>query len=153
MKIEWQCGVAVAALLLASAHATADEPIQLDPFAQATGGDASCVAPKPPILTADEARSIAHARAERGTRCGMDGTCEPGGAYHRDPEVNAQVRDAIAGDKRFANASIWLTTTRKWVTLEGCVRSTAQRRAVVAFVKKQPNVERVFDELKVSRGK
>ena len=60
------------------------------------------------------------------------------------------------GDRRrheFANTSLWLTTTRKWVTLSGCVRTQSQRRALVKFVAAQPMVERVFDETRVgTRG-
>ena len=81
----------------------------------------------------------------------MEGTCEPGGAYRRDPEINEQVRALIGGDARFKGSSVWLTTSRKWVTLYGCVRSTAQRRALNAAVAKAPGVERVFDELTIAR--
>jgi len=122
-------------------------PDQLDPFGRATAGLAACPVVAPPRLTPDEMRASAHARAERGTRCAMEGTCEPGGAYRRDPEINAQVIAAIAGDARFGDTSVWVTTSRHWVTLQGCVRSTAQRKALAAFVGKQPRVERVFDEL------
>jgi osmotically-inducible protein OsmY len=59
------------------------------------------------------------------------------------------MRALIAGDARFADTSVWVTTTRKWVTLQGCVHSQAQRRALVGLVRAQPNVERVFDELHV----
>jgi osmotically-inducible protein OsmY len=45
---------------------------------------------------------------------------------------------------------VWVTTSRKWVTLQGCVRSSEQRRLLVAVVKKAPDVERVFDELKIT---
>jgi osmotically-inducible protein OsmY len=121
----------------------------LDPFAQATSGDARCPEVKVRLVTQEEAQTQAHARVERGTRCAMEGTCEPGGAYRRDPEINESVRAAIAGDKRFANTSVWITTSRKWVTLEGCVRSSAQRKALVKLVGDQPRVEKVFDELKV----
>jgi osmotically-inducible protein OsmY len=79
----------------------------------------------------------------------MEGTCEPGGAYRRDPEINEAVRMAVAGDQRFADTSVWLTTSRRWVTLEGCVRNRAQRAAIVRFVARQPRVERVFDELSI----
>ena len=79
----------------------------------------------------------------------MEGTCEPGGAYRRDPEINEAVRAAIAGEKRFANTSVWITTSRRWVTLEGCVRSRAQRSDLVKFVGALPRVERVFDALVV----
>ena len=142
----------VAALLaLAACTATfaADDRVQLDPFTRATQGDPRCPQQPPPLLTPEDARNEAHVRVERGTRCGMDGSCEAGGAYKRDPEINEAVARAIGADRRFANTSVWVTTMRKWVTLQGCVRSNAQRRALVDFAKKQPNVERVFDELSV----
>ncbi|HET7095879.1 MAG TPA: BON domain-containing protein [Casimicrobiaceae bacterium] len=141
-------GVALLTLvLIASAPARAEDKVQLDPFARATSGFAACPEQAPPLLTAEAARVESHVRVERGLRCAMEGKCEPGGAYKRDPEVNERIRGLIAGDARFADASIWVTTTRKWVTLEGCVRSTAQRKALLALVSKQPDVERVFDEL------
>lgn len=100
-------------------------------------------------MTREEVERSAHARAERGTRCAMEGTCEPGGAYRRDPEINEAVRAAIAADKRFASASIWLTTSRGWVTLEGCVRDAVQRLELEEAVKRQPRVVKVFDETRV----
>lgn len=127
----------------------ADEMVQLDPFAQATHGYPGCPEVPPPLMTAQEARTAAHARAERGTRCAMDGTCEPGGSYKRDPETNERMRALIAADARFANTSVWVTTSRKWVTLQGCVHTTAQRKSLVTQVARQANVERVFDELTV----
>ena len=145
----FRVGLLALALGLTPAHA--DDRVQLDPFARATHGDAGCPEQPPPLLTPDEARHEAHVRVERGTRCGLEGSCEPGGAYKRDPEINAQVAQAIAGERRFADTSIWVTTTRKWVTLQGCVRSAAQRRAVERFAQRQPDVERVFDELKIGK--
>jgi BON domain len=138
-----------AAIVAAAASAAAADLQQLDPFAQATSGIASCQPIKPRLYTNEEAGVAAHARVERGTRCAMEGTCEPGGAYRRDPEINEAVRMAIARDKRFANTSVWVTTSRRWVTLEGCVASSVQRNVLVRFVAKQPRVERVFDELKL----
>ena len=133
--------VAGLAPLLALAQST------LDPFGRATSGDAACPVVEERRLTPDEMRAEAHARAERGTRCAMEGTCEPGGAYRRDPEINAQVIAAIAADAGFRDTSVWVTTSRRWVTLQGCVRSRAQGRQLVSFVGRQPRVERVFDEL------
>jgi hypothetical protein len=144
---------AACALVPVASGATAEERVQLDPFAQATGGYPGCAATPPPLLTLAQSRVVAHERAERGTRCAMEGTCEPGGAYRRDGEVNENVRAAIAANKAFANTSLWLTTTRKWVTLSGCLRSQAQRRALTKFVQAQPMVERVFDETRMgTRG-
>ena len=141
-------GVALLALaLIASAPARAEDNVQLDPFARATSGFAACPDQAPPLLTAEAARVESHVRVERGLRCAMEGKCEPGGAYKHDSEVNERIRALIAGDARFADTSIWVTTTRKWVTLEGCVRSSAQRKTLVALISKQPDVERVFDEV------
>ena len=92
-------------------------------------------------------RTEAHVRVERGTYCALEGTCEPGGAYRRDPEINAEVVAAISADARFRDTSVWVTTSRGWVTLEGCVRSQRQRKALIALVGRQPNVLRVFDLL------
>jgi hypothetical protein len=132
-----------------AAVALAGEPgFQLDPFGRATHGSAACPIVKPPLLTEDEMRTEAHVRVERGTYCALEGTCEPGGAYRHDPEINAEVIAAISANPRFRDTSVWVTTSRGWVTLEGCVRSTGQRRALVAFVTKQPHVIRVFDDLK-----
>jgi len=135
---------------VACAAVRADDRVQLDPFAQATRGYPQCPAVAPPLLAPEQAQHEAHVRVERGLRCAMEGKCEPGGAYKRDPEINERVRAAIAGDARFADTSVWLTTTRRWVTLQGCVRSGAQRKSLAAFVAKQPDVERVFDELATS---
>ena len=143
--------VAIVATLLAAA-ASAEELTQLDPFAQATSGHPSCAAPAPPLLTREQVERGAHARAERGTRCAMEGTCEPGGAYRRDPEINEAVREIVAADKRFATSSVWLTTSRGWVTLQGCVRDAAQRAALVEAVRKVPRVVQVFDETRVTRA-
>ena len=137
----------LALALFAYAPARGEDKVQLDPFARATGGFAACPEQPPPLLAAEAARVESHVRVERGLRCAMEGTCEPGGAYKRDPEVNERIRALIAAEARFADTSIWVTTTRKWVTLEGCVRSAAQRNALVEFVAKQRDVERVFDEL------
>jgi len=123
--------------------------VQIDPFAQATRAFVGCPLSSPTLVTPEQMRIIAHERAERGTYCALEGRCEPGGAYRRDPEVNERVSTAIAGDRRFANTSVAVTTTRRFVTLTGCIRSQAQRRALVEFVKGQSGVDRVFDETRV----
>jgi len=149
------CATLIAAAIAdgpwSASHVRANEPerIQLDPFAQATSGLKGCPVSSPPLVTPEQMRIIAHERAERGTYCALEGRCEPGGAYKRDPEVNERVRAAIAQDKRFANTSVAVTTTRRFVTLTGCLRSAAQHRTLTAFVKGLPGVDRVFDETHV----
>ncbi len=140
--------LAVAAFAGATALA-ADDRVQLDPFAQATRGHPACPARPPPLMTREEVERSAHARTERGTRCAIEGKCEPGGAYRRDPEINETVRAALAADSRFSTSSVWITTSRGWVTLQGCVRDAVQRLELSEAVKKLPRVERVFDETRV----
>jgi hypothetical protein len=137
--------------LLGFLTAAADEPrtYQVDPFAQATDGFAGCPVVGPPVLTEQEMRVQAHERAERGTACCLAGTCECGGAYKRDPEINDRVVAAIRGDKQFRDTSIWVTTMRKFVTLQGCVHSGPQRKALERLAKRQPDVALVWNETTV----
>src|SRR5215469_5198961 len=139
--------VPLASALIVSG-APADEPrtYQLDPFAQATSGYAGCPEAKPPVLTEQEMRITAHERAERGTSCCLAGTCECGGAYKHDPEINERVAKAVRDDRRFRDTSVWVTTMRKFVTLQGCVHSRAQKSALERLVKREPDVAIVWNE-------
>ena|SRR5437867_288379 len=141
----------IASFFVIAADAQGARSYQLDPFAQATVGDASCAPVSPPLLDEQEMRAQAHSRAERGTSCCLAGTCECGGAYKRDPEINDRVVKAIVGDARFRDTSVWVTTTRKFVTLRGCVRNAAQRRALERLVKSIPGVALVWNETTLSK--
>ena len=134
------------AVAVAPAPAASEDLVQLDPFVQATGRHPACAAPAPPLMTREQVERSAHARAERGTRCAMEGSCEPGGAYRRDPEINEAARAAIAADGRFARTSVWVTTSRGWVTLQGCVGDAVQRLQLEETVAKVPRVAKVFNE-------
>jgi hypothetical protein len=132
-----------------SAAAEGPRTYQLDPFVEATDGFAACPVVKPPVLNEQEMRVQAHGRVERGTSCCLAGTCECGGAYKHDPEINDRIAAVIRGDKRFRDTSVWVTTTRKFVTLQGCVRSAAQSKALERLVKRQPDVAIVWNETTV----
>ena len=138
--------IAVVCAIASSALAESGQTYQLDPFAQATAGFAGCPQARAPLLTENEMRIQAHERAERGTSCCLAGTCECGGAYKRDPEINARVAEAIAGDARFRDSSIWVTTMRKFVTLQGCVRSARQKQWLEQVVRAQADVAIVWNE-------
>lgn len=140
--------LAAAAAAVSVPLATADD-YQLDPFEQATAGFTACPTVAPPILTIEQMRSQAHQRVERGTSCCLAGTCECGGSYKHDPEINSRVAAAIRNGPRFRDASIWVTTTRKFVTLQGCVRTPAQKRALGRLVARQPDVALVWNETTV----
>ena len=123
----------------------------LDPFAQATSGDERCTAAKPPMLDEQQMRSQAHSRAERGTSCCLAGTCECGGPYKHDAEINDRVVEAIRTDKRFLDTAVWVTTTRGFVSLRGCVRNPAQKNALAQVVKRQAGVALVWNEVTTKR--
>lgn len=139
----------IVAFVALSSRAQADEPrtYVVDPFAQATAGALDCPVVQPPALTEYQMRIQAHERAERGTSCCLAGTCECGGAYKRDPEINARVVAALQARADLGNTSIWVTTMRKFVTLQGCVRTSAQKRAIERLVKRQPDVAVVWNEI------
>jgi osmotically-inducible protein OsmY len=141
--------VVVAVTLTCFVQAQEPRTYQLDPFAQATAGYPTCPAAKPPVLDEQAMRIQAHERAERGTSCCLAGTCECGGAYTRDPEINAHVVQAIRNDARMRNTSIWVTTTRKFVTLQGCVRSATQKQALERLVRRVLDVAIVWNEVSV----
>ncbi len=132
-------------------NAQTPQTYQLDPFAKATAGYSGCPEVRPPVLSEQEMRIQAHGRAERGTSCCLAGTCECGGSYKRDPEINERVANKIRADSRFNDTSVWVTTTRKFVTLQGCVRSAAQKRALERLVQRQPDVAIVWNEAVVKK--
>jgi hypothetical protein len=117
------------------------------PFDQAVGAVPACPRPLGPLITEQEMRTQAHGRIERGTSCWLAKKCEDSNAYKRDPDVQQRVLQAIRADARFAHSSVWVTTERRYVTLQGCVGSATEQRALVARVVGVDGVEHVFDHL------
>jgi osmotically-inducible protein OsmY len=56
------------------------------------------------------------------------------------------VAKAVRDDRRFRDTSVWVTTMRKFVTVEGCVRNAAQKKALEQLVKRQADVAIVWNE-------
>lgn len=137
------------ALAFAGRVGAADDdanPYDDPPPLQATHGIAGCPPPAVRVLSPEAARREAHQRAERGTSCWLAGQCPPGGDYAGDRALNARVAAAIASDARFANASIWVETLRKFVTLKGCLADARQGVALEAFVRTIDDVRVVWQE-------
>lgn len=123
------------------------------PFGAAVTGLPGCPRPEGPLITEAQMRSLAHARIERGTSCWLAKKCEDSNAYRRDPEIQGRVVDAIRAQPGFAGSSVWVTTERHWITLQGCLQSSPLRRALIETVKAVDGVEEVFDQLIVgTRG-
>ena len=119
------------------------------PFNQAQGGLPACPRPEGPLITEAEMKLQAHARIERGTSCWLQKKCEDSNAYRRDAEVQSRVLQALRDERRFASASVWITTERRFVTVQGCTRAAAQWRALLERVRATPGVDLVTDQLQV----
>lgn len=123
-----------------------------DPFEKATSGFPGCPIPAGPLLTAEEARREAHWRAERGTSCFRSGRCRLPNAYRYDVEIIPRAIEFIRQDGRFNDTTVWLTVQRRWVTVQGCVRTPEQAAALEAALGQVDDVEAVIPQLIVGSG-
>jgi hypothetical protein len=148
-------GLCVAALALgvATSAMPAEERAGYfdDPFLQVTGAIPDCPPQQRSTYTKDQMRAEAHSRAERGTRCFLEGRCRLPSSYDYDKEIIPRVKKAILADGRFSRTSIWIEGQRRWVWLRGCVRTRADADAVERLVRNVDDVERVVNELVVKR--
>jgi hypothetical protein len=117
------------------------------PFEQAVAGAPGCPRPEGPLITQAEMRQQAHGRIERGTSCWLAKKCDDSNVYRRDPEIQQRVLQSIRSDDRFARSSVWATTDRRYVTLQGCVSSAELKSRLLDRVRAVEGVERVFDQL------
>jgi osmotically-inducible protein OsmY len=152
------CVLAAFAVSLAGA-AHAQVGTEPDPFEQVTTDIANCPVPAPPSYAdtatdAFQARFEAHWRGERGTSCYNSGRCRLPNSFLYDKEIIPRVKKFILQDQRSAGTSLWIAGQRRWVTLQGCVRSKEQAKALVEAVQTVDDVERVVDETMVgTQGK
>ena len=105
--------------------------------------------PDPPGVTEQEARELAHDRAQRGVSCWLAGRCRLHNAYLYDAEIIPRVQQALRVAGRFADTSVWATGQRRWVWLQGCVRRAEQAQALETLVRGLDDVEGVVNELVV----
>ncbi len=117
-----------------------------DPFGPATSAIADCPVPAGPRYTREQARTEAHWRAERGTSCHRSGRCRLPNAYLYDREIYPRVLRFVAQDGRFDDTSVWITVQRRWVFVQGCVRSRDQGLALEQAVRAVDDVEAVVGE-------
>jgi BON domain len=122
-----------------------------DPFVQVTGAIASCPVPEGPLATEAQSRVEAHVRSERGTRCYLEGRCRLPNSYQYDKEIIARVKKSIVDNGHFKDTSVWVLGQRRWVFLQGCVRSKEQSADLERWVKGVDDVERVVNELTIRK--
>ena len=120
-----------------------------DPFEQVTAGIRPCPVPEGPLITQQEMLAQSHGRAERGTSCYQSGRCRLPNAYLYDQDIIARSKKAILADGRFGGTSTWLVGQRRWVWLQGCVRTKAEGEALERLIRSLDDVENVMNELKL----
>lgn len=123
-----------------------------DPFFQISDGISTCPEPRGPRMTQAEKRQEAHYRVERGTSCWLAKKCEHSNAYMYDQEIASSTRLALAKAVR-SNSSVWVTIKRRWVFLEGCVRTATDAAALKRAATLVPDVESVVSTLSVAGEK
>lgn len=115
-----------------------------DPFFQVSGGQGGCPLPRGPFMTEKEKIDDSHSRAERGTTCWLAGECERPNSYLYDAGIAETVRKRMADDPPIADDSLWVTVTRRFVFVEGCVADRKREGEIEALVREVPHVDRVF---------
>ena len=117
-----------------------------DPFIRATDGRA-CPAPLGPAYSDTQRLQESHSRIERGTSCWLAGECSEPNAYRFDASIARDVVAALRADTALAGSSLWVTSQRRFVYLEGCVADAAQAARAEAVAKAVANVQLVTPAL------
>ena len=141
----------VAALLFAGAAAARDPANWFgDPYFQVSQAIAGCPEPRGPAITEAEALAESHHRAERGTRCHLEGRCRHPSSYDYDPEIAASIRDAIAkGRMKLPRSSLWVLVQGRRVYVYGCVPAGYPRGSLEKSLRAIPDVEAAIEQLRV----
>lgn len=148
--VAYAFAVAIGAVPIVSLAQTPPPPDRTnyfhDPFGPATHGLAGCPVPSGPLLDKDEVKQKEHDRVERGTSCYRSGQCRLPNSYLYDKEIFPRAVRFIQNDGRFNDTSIWLVVQRRWVFLQGCVRSAEQGHALDAAAREVDDVQVVIGQ-------
>jgi hypothetical protein len=146
--------LAVAGIAVPIAASAEDEPLKNwfnDPFFAASADVADCPVPLGPLLTKTEMEHEAHVRVERGTRCYMEGRCTKSNSYLYDPEIAANLRDALAKSSALKGTSVWVSVQRRWVFIQGCANARSKKATLEAIARQIRDGENVFVYLRFDR--
>ncbi|MGZ5038451.1 MAG: hypothetical protein ACXWG1_11770 [Usitatibacter sp.] len=125
-----------------------------DPYFQLTHDIAACPAPLGPFITESEALRESHHRAERGTRCHLEGRCKHPSSFDYDKEIAANIE---AAQRRGAlgprPSTLWVLVQGRRVWVYGCVADGYRRGLLERRLRRIPDVELAMEELRVgARG-
>lgn len=129
-----------------------------DPFFRISSGMAGCPEPLGPRIDEAAWQRETHHRLERGYRCHAEGRCRLSNAYHYDREIAETVQrrlqwlsrqgrgNAQSWQQTLPQTSLWLTVSRRWVTIQGCVPPGFDLKPLADALREVEGVERVVIE-------
>jgi len=112
-----------------------------DPYFQVRSAIAHCPTPLGPFTTHEQMLKETHYRSERGTRCWLEGKCSKPSSYMYDADIAQAVRARFEGSPKLKDASLWVTVQRRFVWIDGCVRSARGRNEIETLLRGVPDVE------------
>ena len=112
-----------------------------DPYFQVRDGIANCPVPLGPYTNHDQMLHETHYRSERGLRCYLEKKCSKPSSYMYDADIAAAVRSRFESSTKLKHASLWVTVQRRFVWIDGCVRSMSDRREIDKLVHGVPDME------------
>ena len=126
-----------------------------DPYFQVSNQIHSCPEPLGPLITESEALRESHHRAERGTRCHLEGRCRHPSSYDYDKEIADRIkRAAESGGLLPRPSTLWVLAQGRRVWIYGCVPAGYHRGRLEKSLRAIPDVELAMEELRVGpRGK
>lgn len=129
-----------------------------DPFFRISSGIAGCPEPLGPRIDEAAWQRETHHRLERGYRCHAEGRCRLSSAYHYDREIAETVQRRLqwlsrqhrgspdSWQQSLPRTSLWLTVSRRWVTIQGCVPRGFDPKPLADALREVEGVERVVVE-------
>jgi hypothetical protein len=121
-----------------------------DPFFRISSAIAHCPEPLGPRIDLAAWQRETHHRLERGYRCHAEGRCRLSNAYHYDREIAETVQRRLQWlarqDRGWQRTSLWLTVSRRWLTIQGCVPPGFDPKPLVDALGNVEGVERVIVE-------
>ena len=116
-----------------------------DPFFVLAADVAQCPEPAGPLATQEEALRDSHHRAERGTRCFLEGRCRHPSSYDYDREIAARIRATLVVPHP---SSLWVLVQGRRVWIYGCVVAHYHRGELEKALRRIPDVELGIEEVR-----
>lgn len=119
-----------------------------DPWFQVSSEIAACPEPLGPFITESEALRESHHRAERGTRCHLEGRCRHPSSYDYDKEIAANIK-AKADTFSPRPSTLWVLVQGRRVWIHGCVPEGYRRGRLEKALRAIPDVELATEEVRI----